>query len=81
MNFRCEKPRRETFGTERFAVRLDPLTGWAGDVLCDGRCVVEAAETKQVFDVKEGDTWVTGGGTAIESLAVERLAVIRSEAG
>ncbi len=61
------------FGTERFAVRLDPVTGWAGDVLCDGRCVVAAADTRQILDVKEDDRWITGDGTAIAGRGVEQL--------
>ncbi len=68
-----QTPQGKVFGTEHFAVRLDPQTGWAGDVLCDGQVVVKAAGTKQVFDLKQGDGWVTGNGSAIECLAVERV--------
>ena len=74
----AQLPLRDTaegklFGPERFAVRLDPQTGWAGDVLCDGRCLVAAAGTRQVFDIRQDDIWITGGGAAIEGLEVERI--------
>lgn len=69
-----ETPQGKLFGTERFAVRLDPQTGWAGDVLCDGRPVVLAPGTKQIFDLRQDEKWVTGGGAAVEGLGVDRVA-------
>lgn len=62
------------FGNARFAVRLDPETGWAVEVLCEGRVVVGAPDTKQFFDLKQDEKWVTGGGAKIEGLGVERVA-------
>ena len=72
-------PLRETaqgtvFGTERFSVVFDAKTGWAGDVLCDGRAVVNAAPTAQAFDIRQDETWVTGGGAPVEGQGVERVA-------
>ena len=69
-----ETPQGKVFGTEHFAVRLDPQTGWAGEVLCDGRSVVQAAGTRQFFDLKQDDAWVTGGGAEIRGLGVEQVA-------
>lgn len=69
-----ETPEGTVFGTGRFAVRLDAQTGWAGEVLCDGQAVVKAADTRQVFDLRQGETWVTGGGSKIEGRGVERIA-------
>ncbi len=69
-----DTPQGKVFGTERFAVRLDPQTGWAGEILCDGKAVVQAPETRQFFDLKQGEKWVTGGGATIEGLGVERVA-------
>ena len=68
-----ETPQGKLFGTERFSVRLEPQTGWVADVLCDGKCVVQAADSRQFFDLKQEDAWVTGRGTAIEGLGVERI--------
>jgi hypothetical protein len=67
-------PEGTVFGTERFAVRLDARTGWAGEVLCDGQAVVKAADTRQVFDLRQGAAWVTGDGAKIEGRGVERIA-------
>ncbi len=74
-----EVPLRDTpqgmiFGTERFAVCLDARTGWAGEVLCDGQVVVQAAGTRQAFDILDDKQWVTGDGSKIRGLGVERLA-------
>jgi hypothetical protein len=74
-----EIPLRETaqgtvFGTERFAVRFDAWTGWAGEVVCDGKTVVGAAPTAQAFDILQDAKWVTGGGTPVESRGVARVA-------
>ena len=68
-----ETPQGTLFGNDRLAVRLDPQTGWPGEVFCDGRCVVNAPESRQLFDIKQDDSWVTGGGTAIQSVDVQRL--------
>ncbi len=68
-----DTPEGKVFGTDRFAVRLDPATGWATDVLCDGQCIVNLPETRQVFDLKDGDRWVTGSGAPIEGCGIERL--------
>ncbi|MDR2850177.1 MAG: hypothetical protein LBW77_06530, partial [Verrucomicrobiota bacterium] len=74
-----EVPLRETaqgavFGTERFAVRFDPQTGWAGEVLCDGRVVVQAAPAAQAFDIQQDAGWVTGGGAPVVGGGVARVA-------
>ena len=69
-----ETPQGKMFGAERFAVRFDAQTGWAGEVLCDGRSVVRAPDTKQAFDLLQDAKWVTGGGAKIECLGVERVA-------
>ncbi|HNX35082.1 MAG TPA: alpha-amylase family glycosyl hydrolase [Kiritimatiellia bacterium] len=69
-----DTPQGKIFGTERFAVRLDGQTGWAGEVLCDGHAVVRPAEVRQVFDILQDKTWVTGGGLKIEGRGVERVA-------
>ncbi len=68
-----ETPQGKVFGTERFAVRFDAQTGWAGDIVCDGQVVVKAAETKQAFDMLQDKTWATGDGSNIQGLGVERL--------
>ena len=68
-----ETPQGKVFGTDAFAVRLDVLTGWAGEVLCDGRAVVKAADTRQAFDINRDAKWVTGDGSAIQGLGVDRL--------
>lgn len=68
-----ETPQGKLFGTEAFAVRLDAQTGWPSDVLCDGRTVVKAADTRQVFDLLQDTKWVTGDGSKIQGLGVERL--------
>ena len=68
-----DTPQGKVFGDDRFAVVLDAQTGWAGEVLCDGQTVVKAAETKQVFDLNADGKWVTGNGSQIQSLGVERL--------
>ena len=69
-----ETPQGKVFGTDAFAVRLDAQTGWAGEVLCDGKTIVGAPDTKQLFDLKQDEKWITGGGAAIEGLGVERVA-------
>ena len=69
-----ETPQGKVFGTERFAVRFDVQTGWAGEVLCDGRVVVRAPDSRQAFDVLQDTQWVTGVGAKIENLGVERVA-------
>ena len=69
-----ETPHGRLFGTEAFAVRLDAQTGWAGEVLCEGKTVVRAPDTRQLFDLKQDEKWITGGGAAIEGLGVERAA-------
>jgi glycosidase len=69
-----ETPQGRVFGTERFAVRLDAQTGWAGEVLCDGQVVVKAAGTRQAFDLKQNEAWVTGDGSKLQGLGVDRLA-------
>ncbi|MDD2600521.1 MAG: alpha-amylase family glycosyl hydrolase [Kiritimatiellae bacterium] len=74
-----EVPLRETasaqiFGTQQFAVSLEARSGWAGAVLCDGQTVVQAADTRQVFDLLQGAAWVTGDGSKIEGRGVERVA-------
>jgi len=67
-------PQGQVFGTGRFSVRLDAQSGWAGEVLCDGQTVVKAADTRQAFDLKQDEMWITGDGSKIQSLGVERLA-------
>ena len=69
-----ETPQGSVCGTEQFAVRFDPQTGWAGEVLCDGQVVVKAADTPQAFDILHDAKWVTGAGAKIERLGVERVA-------
>ncbi len=80
-----ESPQGTVFGNERLAVRLDPKTGWPGEVLSDGRCVVQAAESRQHFDIKQDESWVTGGGAAIEPVDVKRVSAdticVRMKAG
>ena len=68
-----ETPQGKVFGTERFAVRLDPQTGCSVELLCDGRVVVKAPGTKQAFDLKQDEMWVVGDGSKIQGLGVERL--------
>lgn len=68
-----ETPQGKLFGPEAFAVRLDAQTGWPRDVLCDGRTIVKAADTRQVFDLLQDTKWVTGDGSKIRGLGVERL--------
>ena len=67
-----ETPEGRLFGTDAFAVRLDAGGGWAGEVVCDGRTVVEPAGTRQAFDIRHDGKWVTGSGSHIETLGVER---------
>ena len=54
-----ETPHGRLFGTEAFAVRLDAQTGWAGEVLCEGKTVVRAPDTRQLFDLKQDEKWIT----------------------
>ena len=68
-----ETPRGMLFGTERFAVRLHAQTGWMEDVLCDGQPIVQGADLRQHFDIRQDNKWVTGGGVAIEGDGVERV--------
>lgn len=69
-----DTPQGKLFGTEAFAVRFDPRTGWAGEVLCDGQTVVKAATTRQAFDLRQDAGWVTGDGSNIQGLGIDRLA-------
>jgi hypothetical protein len=69
-----ETPQGKVFGGERFSVRLDAQTGWPGEVFCDGQRVVKAAGTRQAFDLKQGEGWITGDGSKIQGLGIERLA-------
>ncbi|MDZ7620607.1 MAG: hypothetical protein U1E05_26690, partial [Patescibacteria group bacterium] len=68
-----DAPEGKLFGTDRFAVRLDPATGWVAEVLCDGQSVVHLPATRQMFDLRDDDQWVTGGGSPIEGQGIERL--------
>ncbi len=68
-----DTPQGKVFGAERIAVRLDPVTGWPGDVLCDGEVVVQAAETDQCFDLKQEQNWVTGNGSKIRNIGIEQI--------
>lgn len=68
-----QAPQGALFGDQRFSVRFDPQTGWPGEVLCDGQTVVQAADTKQCFDLKQNEEWVTGRRAQIQSLGVEQL--------
>ena len=68
-----ETPQGRLFGTDAFSVRLDAQTGWPDEVLCDGRTVVKTVNTRQVFDLLQDTKWVTGDGSKIQGLGVERL--------
>jgi len=69
-----DTPQGKIFGSDRMAVRLDAQTGWPGEVLCDGLVVVQAAETRQCFDLKQDRNWVSGNGAEIHSISVEQPA-------